>query len=238
MKDPIVLSPYMSNISPRILSAQRRVFDAFEVPLEQVKIDGQHHGHWMTETARSAQGEIIVFCDIDAFPLNRNAYDKAVKCARDGKLFGLAQVANHLRPADIYAGPMFMSFSKEMYREIGEPTLEHDEKNDPAQNLTDVAVENGINIDLCYPTAAIYPKWPLADRGVFGIGTFYGEREFFHLFQSRVPTNIDLLTAVADDVSQRRSLDFLKYLDIINPAQGNPRLFNKLLGMLGISKTH
>jgi hypothetical protein len=218
----------MSNISSRILDAQKAVFEALDIELAQVNIDGMNHGHWMTDVAHHNEKDLIVFCDIDAFPITRKAYESAIISAKNGKLFGLAQTANHIRPSDIYAGPMFMAFSKEMYERIESPTLAHDDHHDPAQSMTDRALAYGIDVDICYPTSVILPQWPLANKGVFGIGTFYGDLEFFHLFQSRFPKNIDLFVAVAEDVSRGRPLNFSAYLSLVPPTGVSKKLLPKL----------
>ena len=62
------------------------------------------------------------------------------------------------------------------------------------------------------PTACVQPKWPLGHQGVFGIGTFYGDNEYFHLFESRLRKNQRIMSAVADDIVAGQGLDFGKYL--------------------------
>lgn len=60
----------------------------------------------------SASDDIIIFCDIDAFPIRRSAYLQAIDHAKNGALFGLAQFSNHKKGTELYAGPMFMAFQK------------------------------------------------------------------------------------------------------------------------------
>ena len=70
--------------------------------------------------------DIVVFCDIDAFPLSRQAYLNAVAHAEQGAVFGLAQFSNHKKTQDVYAGPMFMAFRKDCWEALGKPgTGEH-----------------------------------------------------------------------------------------------------------------
>ena len=64
------------------------------------------------------------------------------------------------------------------------------------------------------PTATLISKWALGSEGVFGIGTFYGRRDFFHLFESRKPAYEALLAAVADDVIKGGQLNFAHYLEL------------------------
>jgi len=58
------------------------------------------------------------------------------------------------------------------------------------------------------------PVWALAHSGVFGVGTFYGENEFFHLFESRKPYSSDIFSAVASDVINKNPLNFERYLQL------------------------
>ena len=71
---------------------------------------------------------------------------------------------------------------------------------------------------------------------MFGIGTFYGDNDFFHLFESREPAYEQLLVAVADDAIAQRPLQFARYLEAaIALQQGTPvkkkrRWWRRLLG--------
>ena len=221
LSQPAVCAAYMSNVPKEILVCQRAVFRHLSIPLNQVLIDGRSHGKWLSDhvnlAASSSDDTIIVIADIDAFPLSLSAYKHAIQSAGRGRVFGLAQVANHCRPKDLYAGPCFLAFSIATYIKLGAPDLDEGPRNDVAQRLTDAAIESGIEVELKYPTVSIVPKWPLAERGVFGIGTFYGDLEFFHLFQSRLQLGVDLFRIVADDVSNGRPLDFQQYLHIAAP---------------------
>lgn len=215
MTEPPVLSAYWDNIDASVLASQSRVFEKLGIELRQVNTEGEHHGAWMTRVAEEGGEGIVVFCDIDAFPLKRSAFEKAVAVARAGGVFGMAQVANHLDPDMIYAAPSFLAFSRETYEKLGRPSLRHTEELDPAQLLTVRAQEEGIDVQLLYPGTYIIPKWPLADHGVYGIGTFYGDREVFHLFESRKSLNIRIFNAVSEDVVADR-LDFARYLELAN----------------------
>lgn len=228
---PIVLSPYMSNASRELLDAQRRVFAHLNVPLEQVCIDGTAHGAWMDNVAKSEDAGTVVFADIDAFPLTRAAHERAVAAASDGRIFGLAQSANHLANTSPYAGPCYLAFDRMVFRAIGSPSLAHDYRCDPAQALSIRAYERQVAVELVRPTTVLKPLWPLGSEGLFGIGTFYGANEFFHLFQSRRSAHIDIFLAVASDVLEDR-LDFAAYIAM---AQSNDARRLMRLGRLEIS---
>ena len=213
---PRVLTFYRNNISAEMLTWQKRVFDHFEIPLVQQCEDSLSHAQWLDRVFRSEPDELVVVADIDAFPLSRAGFDTLIAKARAGAVAGLAQVANHKDPQRLYAGPMFMALSRALYHDLGAPPMAQTDQSDVAQLLSDRAMQQGKPLSLVYPRFAIKPKWPLADKGVFGIGTFYGELEFFHLFQSRKSNAALLFTAVAQDVVAGR-LDFAAYLNIMRP---------------------
>jgi hypothetical protein len=222
MSDPIVLSPYQSNVAPVLLEKQRAVFAHLGIPLQQVNIDGIEHGAWMEQAARAPASDVIVFCDIDAFPVTRNAYDEVIALARAGALVGAAHVANHFDPSHIYAGPMFLAVSPESYEAMGAVGLARKDGNDAAQYLTRTAQGQGIDVELLYPSTVIDPRWPMANRGVYGIGTFYSENGIFHLFEARYAQNLELFERVADDVIAGAGLDFAGYLEMRAPPRAVP----------------
>lgn len=219
-----IASMYWDNIPPPVLQGQRRVFDALGVPLQQQRADRVRHGTWMNRVVASlGDEEVVVFFDIDAFPLGKAIVDRAIAIARDGGIFGLAQTANHRPTRDqVYAGPMFLAFSGATHRRLGRPSLETSAQFDAGQALTAAAQAQDVPVELLYPSACIVPKFALADRGVFGIGTFYGAAEAFHLFESRDARNLALFDAVVDDTAAGRPLNFARYLEIAQHQEPPP----------------
>ncbi|MOA31352.1 hypothetical protein D3C78_1525040 [compost metagenome] len=82
-----------------------------------------------------------------------------------------------------------------------------------------LAREAGIPVVMPAVSACLLPKWSLGNEGVFGIGTFYGKNDFFHLFESRKPAYEAIFHAVADDVLAGRPLNFRHYLEIVEQLQ-------------------
>lgn len=215
MTTPMVHTYYRDNIPARLVQAQARVFDHFGVPLTQWLDNKLSHAQWLEKILGNPQGDgPVVVADIDAFPLSRLGFDHLVARATEGALVGLSQVANHKDPSRVYAGPMFMALPQTLYTDLGKPGLERTGSDDVAQVLTDLAREKGIPVTLIPPRMAVQPKWALSDQGVFGIGTFYGEMEFFHLFQSRKKSSVDLFCAVAEGTIAGRHA-FQRYLDLM-----------------------
>jgi hypothetical protein len=226
---PAIHTMYWDNIPAGILEKQRAVFAHLDLPLQQERAHKKPHGVWMGEVLeRHGPDDIVIFCDIDAFPLRREAYLQAVTHAQSGALFGLAQFSNHKPGNAVYAGPMFMALRKRLWEDLGRPDLQSSKQYDAAEVLSALARARGVELVMPAPTATLVPKWALGSEGVFGIGTFYGQREFFHLFESRKPAYGALLAAVADDVTQDRPLNFAHYLalaqalDEYRPAPARP----------------
>lgn len=225
---PSTYTFYKSNVDPMIVEAQAAVFAHLEIPLVQQLDDTLDHSAWLTNTMRDDNlGELAVVADIDAFPLNRGGYLRLTDSAMKGSVSGLAQVANHKNPDHIYAAPMFMSVRRDIYKQVGAPDMARTKRSDVAQILTLCAEEKGVPISLIWPKFSISPRWSLAQYGVYGIGTFYGENEFFHLFEARRQQSKDLFLAVAEGVIRGRH-DFDRYLEILDLV---PPKRKKLLGL-------
>lgn len=218
-KQPDVHTFYKSNIDPILVAAQKRVFDHLGINLVQHLDDSLTHAQWLAKVLSQDAQDIVVVADIDAFPCSLEAFEKLVHEARHGKLVGLAQVANHKDPNNVYAGPMFMGIPQGFYTKSGQPDLEWTKTEDVAQILTEIARSTGVDVCLIYPKFAIRPKWALSDHGVFGVGTFYGEIEFFHLFEARKAASIRLFDAVSEGVVSGRH-DFESYIKALD---ANPR---------------
>lgn len=210
---PIVYSLYWANIDQKLVEQQASVFEHLNIPLEQHCCDGEDHGDWMTRLlGRANDDEILIFCDIDAFPLSFDAYKRAVEAASKNHLFGLAQFSSHTPNSEIYAGPMFLALRKSFWIQLGSPNLRASSDHDAAEILTCICRERDKTVELVMPKCCIDVKWALGNQGTFGIGTFYGELEYFHLFESRVEKCISLFELVASDVKNDRPLSFSNYV--------------------------
>lgn len=224
---------YWNNIPDEIKNGQKAVFDHLGIALIQENANKKSHGTWMNEVIeRHDSDDILIFSDIDAFPIKKEAYLEAVKYAKDGFVFGLAQFSNHKSNEHIYAGPMFMAFRKGTWESLGSPQLERDKKYDAAEVLSALAREGGVGLKLVMPSSCLLPKWALAEYGVFGIGTFYGECEFFHLFESRRPAYEILFKSVVADVVADRKLNFRNYLEIAAGDENMPTAAKRPKGLM------
>lgn len=213
---PTTYTFYQSNVDRRIVEAQASVFAHLGIPLVQQLDDSLDHAGWLTSIMRDdSLGNLAVVADIDAFPLCLAGYRRLTAAAMGGSVSGLAQVANHKNPDHIYAAPMFLSVRRDIYKQAGAPDMSRTNRSDVAQILTLRAEEAGIPVSLIWPKFSISPRWSLAQYGVYGIGTFYGENEFFHLFEARRQQSMELFLAVAEGVLAGRH-DFDRYMAILD----------------------
>ena len=72
MSLPTVHTMHWDNIPDVVLQKQREVFSTLGVPLQQEAAHRIPHGTWMNSVIERMQSQdIVIFCDIDAFPLKR-----------------------------------------------------------------------------------------------------------------------------------------------------------------------
>src|SRR5690625_511999 len=166
---PPVFTYYKSNIANDIVENQARVFNHLGIELIQCLEDDLTHSQWL-DRIFTAGDDLVVVCDIDAFPLSRKAFIDFIERAKAGSVIGLEQVANHLGKGDAYAGPMFLGCTRDVFEAAGRPSLAANPEMDAGQPLTYAAWANGVPVEMIAPQFAIQPKWPLGDRGIFGIG--------------------------------------------------------------------
>lgn len=231
MPRPVVHSLHWNNVDAAILQGQSQVFAHLNIPLKQDLRDGMAHGAWMDEVLAQPGDGVAVICDIDAVPLNSAAFDRLIAVAEAGGVAGLAQTSNHLaNPKNIYAGPMFIAVKRSVWRALGPPSMAPTKGHDAGQLLSMAAEDAGVLVDVVLPNSCLKPMWDLAGRRVFGIATFYGENDFFHLFQSRKKRNIRLFAEICADVVAGRGFDFGRYLVTPNGKRRMPKILRRYFG--------
>ena len=182
----LICTMYWDNIDPTIVETQRRVFAHLGFNIRQDNATGIQHGEWRDKVlAKVTSDDAVLFVDIDCFPLTSEAVTKAFVAAESGRIFGVAQTANHLPECNlIYAAPSFLGLSRATWTSLGQVSMARSLECDVGMALTQAAVRQGFPIDILSPSFVCCPKWPLGHFGAVGYGTFYNG-EVFHLFQSR-----------------------------------------------------
>ncbi|MBM3487595.1 MAG: hypothetical protein FJX67_13345 [Alphaproteobacteria bacterium] len=201
---------YWSNIAPRMLDGQAAALAALGYTLRQDEATGTAHDAWI-ETTLAALGpdDTILLLDIDCIPLNRAVVERAFAAAEAGALFGVAQAANHLDAGFIYDAPAFLALARRTWEMLGWPSFAADARFNVGARLSAAAQAAGVAVELLWPSFTLVPRWPLAERGCYGIGTFY-DGSVFHLFQSRHETAYaEAFDTVARAVAEDRPIDYL-----------------------------
>ncbi|WP_323640405.1 hypothetical protein [Pectobacterium polonicum] len=208
-----IFTLYWNNVDLQLVNAQRKVFEKFGFKIEQHNRHGMDHGTWMREILNAAEDEdVIIIVDIDCIPLNSNAIKKAIISARNGKVFGCAQSANHIDYHYVYVGPMFIALTGETWRNAGAPSLQADDKFDVGGRLTDAAIQAGHQPEFVYPSDVAVPKWLIGENHICGLFTIY-EHSYLHLFESRNKDLIDCFIQISNDIiSSEGEIDYRKYI--------------------------
>jgi len=183
----MIITFYNEKINPDVIKYQKKVFDFFNLKINQIKPDiwNNHSGSIDDFITALDDWEYIVLFDIDAIPLNKHIVPNAIEWATNNiGLYSVAQNANHIKNSDDYASPAFLVFSKATYEILGKPSFVGTKRSDCAQELTHKARELNIEIKLLYPSHVNKPKWKFKNGTYFGIGTTY-DGQIYHQFESR-----------------------------------------------------
>lgn len=182
-----VYSPYQANINSQIIEYQKKVFDKFDIKLNQIQIlhELESHGKFLTKMSTNEDVDYLVFFDIDAIPLKKDFLQISLNRILDKRaILGIEQLTNHIKDSEIYAGPACFLISKKTYVEMGFPSYEGRSNADCGQHLSILAKEKNTQVIYFKFKECIKPKWRLDDTRKFGIGSTY-EDLVYHNFESR-----------------------------------------------------
>jgi hypothetical protein len=186
-----IITFYDKKIKPLVVDLQQKVFNKYGFTINQIMVENwTTHGDAVDNYLKDINDpeEIIVLFDIDAIPLNKKIIPLAVEWAKNNVgLFGNAQVAPNLKPPHnkfIFAAPSFLVFSLRTYNELGRPSFNVTNRSDCAAELSHIAKEKGLPINLLLPNHAEDIKFDLDGYHSFGHGTTYGNNTY-HAFESR-----------------------------------------------------
>lgn len=174
---------YEKNIPPKVISYQKRVFDMFDMELEQ-ELSNIHHPDYLTNKINSENFDIMVFFDIDCIPLKPGLYEYIVSQISDNNtLIGVEQAANHIDGNIKYAGPACFAISKIAYEKLGYPSFRISKLADTGGELTIAAKEKGVKVKYFKITSSLNKKWKCGKKR-FGNGTIYDDW-LYHQFEIR-----------------------------------------------------
>lgn len=183
------ISFYNSNINPKVVEYQKKVFDHFGIELVQYKFNAEHsHGFaidwWLKNCWADIGFENIAIFDIDCIPITDIVITAADHFVEQGFLFGAAQRANHIKGSDIYCSPAFMCLSHKSYELAGWPTMQGTQWHDVGGFLTSEFARSKTAPRLLWPSSVESPQWQLTNDLMFGHGTTY-DGVVYHAFESR-----------------------------------------------------
>lgn len=177
-----VVTFYDDNINPELVRMQKKIFDHFGIPIDQIKTTLSHPDA-IDNYLLTADWDFITIFDIDCIPLNNEVVDMALIMVMDGRtIYGAAQKASHIPGSEKYIGPSFISFSKRVYDFIGWPSFKETEHGDVGSQLTYQSPFD-VRLVFLYPYSVEKIMWNLDNGYKFGYGTNY-ENIVYHGFES------------------------------------------------------
>lgn len=182
-----IISFHNGNIPQDVLQAQKKVFDKFELNLEQIETTLQHPDaidHFLA----TEQWDVVAIFDVDSIPLIPGYVESEIEFVLHNKyLSGAVQHASHIPDSIDYVSPAFCVLSKEIFERLGKPSFAPTYRGDVGAELTYKAKENNVFTYMLPVTHVVKPMWPLVNGKMFGIGTTYGD-VIYHAFESRMNT--------------------------------------------------
>ena len=211
IKNPCIATIYMNNINQDMVKKQREVVAKYNVSKihHYSVLSDQQPGPTMDkviEILTAREHDAVMFLDVDCVPLNDTAIDYFFEQANQGKIIGDAQRSNHIENNQhVFCAPHNLTFRFDLYNNIGKPSFSPTTRGDVAEELTFVAEENNIPVEILMPLRYdappirmawedpnLPPYWDLADgMPKYGIGTTFGNEQFgdmfWHMYQSFHP---------------------------------------------------
>lgn len=174
------------NLNPDLVSYQKKVFDKFGIPLEQIETK-LSHGEAIDHFVNTEAWDLLVLFDTDCIPLKwDDVYIKEIGLEPfDLKLFGAPQNANHIKGSKDYVAPAFMILRRDLWEYIGKPSFVPN-KSDCAADVTYACYDKGVRVEYLNVLSCDKPLWKLENGTMFGYGTTFGNLfvEVYHAFES------------------------------------------------------
>jgi hypothetical protein len=174
------------NISTEILNYQKKVFEHFNLEIEQ-HVGEFDHGQFLQHILKEEKTKYTVFFDVDCIPLASNLYDIIQEeLTKEECILGIEQTG--MPRYHIYAGPACLALSSQLYKKLESPSLNQNFRSDVAEELTWRCEERAIKVKYFTVGNVEHPKWRLGYDRSFGIGTTYtfrGCNVLYHQFEIR-----------------------------------------------------
>lgn len=182
-------SCYMKNIPEKVIFYQKKVFDLFDMELNQELTNLPYHDYWLDYKIKNTDFDILIFFDIDCIPLKYGLYEYIVDQISDNNsIIGVEQVNQTRSPNWIYAAPACFGVTKIVYDKMNKPSFRLNPYYDCGGEFSWVAPKYGIDVKLFEITSSLNKKWNLADKKRYGNGTIYDDW-LYHQFEVRYYDN-------------------------------------------------
>ena len=183
-KKVLVSSYGFNNLDRNIPIHQKKVFDKFNIPLNQF-VGNERHPEFMDNIMKLDNVDYFVFFDIDCIPLRENVIEELIEAIGDTTMIGIEQQCNSRISVDhIYAGPACFAISKKFYEEIGKPSFNETLRSDVGEELTFACEALGKEFKVIPKTHSEDKIWALKGGRFFGHGTTYSDM-VYHQFEIR-----------------------------------------------------
>jgi len=195
---------YFPNSNPKFIEAAKSVHKHFNLSINYWEMAARH-GVWMDRVIENTDADVVGFLDIDCIPLTKDSILDIVKfVAKNKSIAGCAQATNHIPPmSHIFVAPCCFFIWKPLWLALGKPSFLETNRSDVCEELCYIAEENGVRMKTLYPSFfEREPEegvWRLHNYGLYGVGTTFQDR-FYHLYQSRFQSNVDLFIQRCNDV--------------------------------------
>jgi len=157
------------------------------------------------------QYDAILTIDVDCIPLTKSALLYTFDRICSGVYIGTAQRSMHIQNnKHVYIGSPCFGVTSKMFNEMGRPSFIPTERGDTAEELTYIAEERGMPIEIFMPSKYEKdpfggPAWELdTPDKKYGVGTTFvdgnGKEVWYHLFESRRHAHNDLFVAKCQEV--------------------------------------
>ncbi len=151
VRNPCIASIFMNNVQPKMVELQKQVvakYNKSKIFHYQVLTEAPP-GFTMDKLVDMLEKrghDAIMFLDIDALPLNENAFDYFFEQVYSGKVIGSAQRSNHIQNNQhVFAAPHNVTFTVELYRKLGNPSFMPNYRGDVAANMMRQGVTMGVS---------------------------------------------------------------------------------------------
>ena len=211
-----VYTTYFPNLDPKFIEYQKKVFNKFNIKINQIEnppnLLGRgfnSHGTFLTEISKNEDVDYLIFFDADAIPLNSDFLNIVIdRVYGKNVILGIEQRTNHVPNSIPYAGPSCFVISKETYNLLGQPHYNETSRSDVAEELTHIAREKNIEIDMFKFETCKIPLWELGDGRKFGTASSY-EGLVFHNFESRNKEKIEFFITKCKEILEEHDLQIV-----------------------------